>query len=48
ISNNDMQASFKVNKVIDVSNPQPGTAKVFDYYAPEKSASTTYSFETSN
>ncbi|GFS76861.1 alpha-2-macroglobulin, partial [Nephila pilipes] len=34
ISNDDMQASFKVDKVIDVSNPQPGTAKVFDYYAP--------------
>ncbi|GFT36436.1 alpha-2-macroglobulin [Nephila pilipes] len=45
VSNYDMQFSFNVEVVIEVSNPQPGTAKVFDYYAPENFAATTYSFE---
>ncbi|GFR05259.1 alpha-1-inhibitor 3 [Trichonephila clavata] len=36
ISNNDIQFSFDVERVIKVENPQPGTAKVFDYYTPGK------------
>ncbi|GFS48620.1 murinoglobulin-1 [Nephila pilipes] len=44
ISNNDTQFSFEVEEVVQVVNPQPGTAKVFDYYAPENSASTSYTF----
>ncbi|GFX13508.1 alpha-2-macroglobulin-P [Trichonephila clavipes] len=47
VSNYDMQFSFNVDEVIAVENPQPGTAKVFDYYAPENFASTTYSFKNS-
>ncbi|GFQ91799.1 alpha-1-inhibitor 3 [Trichonephila clavata] len=47
IPNYDIQFSFNVNEIVEVSNPQPGTAEVFDYYAPENSASTTYSFNTS-
>ncbi|GFT44836.1 hypothetical protein NPIL_130801, partial [Nephila pilipes] len=45
VSNYGMQFSFNVEEVVEVSNPQPGTAKVFDYYAPENFAATTYSFE---
>ncbi|GFX13536.1 alpha-1-inhibitor 3 [Trichonephila clavipes] len=47
ISNNDIQFSFDVERVIKVENPQPGSAKVFDYYAPENSAATSYSFQNS-
>ncbi|GFS90052.1 alpha-1-inhibitor 3 [Nephila pilipes] len=47
ISNNDNQFSFDVERVIEVKNPQPGSAKVFDYYAPENSATTSYSFQNS-
>ncbi|GBL89556.1 hypothetical protein AVEN_13787-1, partial [Araneus ventricosus] len=34
ISNNAQQFSFGAEVVVEVENPQPGTAKVFDYYAP--------------
>ncbi|GBN36656.1 Alpha-2-macroglobulin [Araneus ventricosus] len=44
ISNDAQQFSFDVEEIVEVENPQPGTAKVFDYYAPENSASTTYSY----
>ncbi|GIY63862.1 alpha-1-macroglobulin [Caerostris darwini] len=44
ISNDVQQFSFDVKEIIKVNNPQPGTAKVFDYYAPEYSTSTTYTF----
>ncbi|GFS48625.1 alpha-2-macroglobulin [Nephila pilipes] len=48
ISNDATQVSFDVEEVVQVSNPQPGTAKVFDYYAPENSATTSYSFGDSD
>ncbi|GFU51419.1 alpha-2-macroglobulin [Trichonephila clavipes] len=44
ISNDGVQISFYVNEIVEVLNPQPGTAKVFDYYTPENSATTSYSF----
>ncbi|KAF8794903.1 Murinoglobulin-1 like protein [Argiope bruennichi] len=44
ISNNPQVFSFDAEAVVEVENPQPGMAKVFDYYAPEYSASTTYAF----
>ncbi|GFR28613.1 alpha-2-macroglobulin [Trichonephila clavata] len=47
VSNYDMQFSFNVEEIIQAENTQPGQAKVFDYYAPENSASTTYSFKNS-
>ncbi|GFT33442.1 hypothetical protein TNCV_3045521 [Trichonephila clavipes] len=47
ISNNDIQFSIDVERVIKVENPQPGSVKVFDYYAPENSATTSYSFQNS-
>ncbi|XP_042903027.1 murinoglobulin-1 isoform X2 [Parasteatoda tepidariorum] len=34
--------SFQVEKIVEVENSQPGTAKVYDYYANENSASTSY------
>lgn len=48
ISNESIIFSFDVEEVVEVSNPQPGTAKVFDYYAPENSATTSYSFGDSD
>ncbi|CAL1263351.1 unnamed protein product [Larinioides sclopetarius] len=47
ISNNAQQFSFDTNVIVQVENPQPGTANVFDYYAPEYLASTTYTFPKS-
>ncbi|GIY63860.1 alpha-1-inhibitor 3, partial [Caerostris darwini] len=44
ISNEGQQFSFDVQEIVQVNNPQPGTAKVFDYYAPEYASSTTYAF----
>ncbi|GFR23611.1 murinoglobulin-1 [Trichonephila clavata] len=44
VSNEFKEIQFNVEQVVEVSNPQPGTAKVFDYYTPENSATTSYSF----
>ncbi|KAF8794905.1 Murinoglobulin-1 like protein [Argiope bruennichi] len=44
ISNNLQQFSFDVEEIVEVENPQPGIAKVFDYYAPEYSTSVSYTF----
>ncbi|GBM68563.1 Alpha-2-macroglobulin-like protein 1 [Araneus ventricosus] len=44
ISNDAQRFSFDVEEIVEVENPQPGTAKIFDYYAPENSASTTYAY----
>ncbi|GFY70977.1 alpha-2-macroglobulin-like protein 1 [Trichonephila inaurata madagascariensis] len=47
VSNYAIQFSFNVDQVIEVENTQLGPAKVFDYYAPEIFALTTYSFKNS-
>ncbi|GIX86969.1 alpha-2-macroglobulin, partial [Caerostris extrusa] len=44
ITNKGQQFSFDVQQIVEVNNPQPGTAKVFDYYAPEYSSSSTYTY----
>ncbi|XP_055924186.1 alpha-2-macroglobulin-like [Argiope bruennichi] len=44
ISNNAQEFSFDVEEIVEVENPQPGIAKVFDYYAPEYSTSVSYTF----
>ncbi|GIY10889.1 alpha-1-macroglobulin [Caerostris darwini] len=44
ISNAGQQFSFDVQQIVHVYNPQPGKANVFDYYAPEFTSSTTYTF----
>ncbi|XP_042903031.1 alpha-2-macroglobulin isoform X2 [Parasteatoda tepidariorum] len=46
ISNKVEKISFDVNQVVEVKNAQPGTAKVYDYYANENSASTSYTITT--
>ncbi|CAL1263350.1 unnamed protein product [Larinioides sclopetarius] len=38
ISNDAQEFSFDVKEIVEVENPQPGIAKVFDYYAPGKKA----------
>ncbi|GIY10891.1 murinoglobulin-1 [Caerostris darwini] len=43
INNDGRSFSFFVIVIVQVENPQPGVATVFDYYAPENSATTSYS-----
>lgn len=45
MSNSATVFSFEVEEAIEVENPQPGTAKVYEYYAKENSASTSYTIE---
>ncbi|KAG8180430.1 hypothetical protein JTE90_022776 [Oedothorax gibbosus] len=47
VSNAVESFKFEVEEVVEVENAQPATAKIFDYYAPENSATTSYSFEKS-
>ncbi|XP_015921584.2 alpha-2-macroglobulin isoform X2 [Parasteatoda tepidariorum] len=48
ISNAVENFSFEVNQVVKVRKAQPGTAKVYDYYANENSASTSYKINSAN
>ncbi|GBN99383.1 hypothetical protein AVEN_195723-1, partial [Araneus ventricosus] len=48
MTNKGERFHFLVEEVVTVDNPQPGTAKVYDYYAPELSALTSYSFGDSD
>ncbi|CAL1263347.1 unnamed protein product [Larinioides sclopetarius] len=48
ITNQGERFEFLVDEVVEVDNPQPGTAKVYDYYATELSATTSYSFGDSD
>ncbi|XP_055930370.1 alpha-1-inhibitor 3-like isoform X3 [Argiope bruennichi] len=48
VTNQGVQFSFDVEEIVEVDNPQPGSAKVFDYYATENSASSSYSFGNSD
>ncbi|XP_035207333.1 ovostatin-like isoform X2 [Stegodyphus dumicola] len=43
ISNTGKRFVFQVEEAVKVDDRHPGTAKVYDYYAKEKSASTSYS-----
>lgn len=42
VTNTGLQFSFEIDRIVEVENMQPGTIKVYDYYAPENSATTSY------